>query len=73
MTDLPDIERLQALDLQPGDVLVATVPADITAMNLQLIVEDLERKLPGQQILVVTNEVDVAAYRPVPIESTEAT
>jgi hypothetical protein len=31
VTGLPDIERLQVLALQPGDVLVATVPTGITA------------------------------------------
>jgi hypothetical protein len=70
---LPDIERLQALALQPGDVLVATVPADLDAQQLRQVCDDLERKLPGQQVLVVTSDIDLAAYRPVPIEAQEAT
>jgi hypothetical protein len=70
---LPDIERLQAIDLQPGDVLVATVPADLDAEAVLRTVDYFKRKLPGQQVLVVTSDIDLAAYRPVPIEAQEAT
>ncbi len=72
MTDTiiePTIERIQALELRPGDVLVVTLPADATYEHFKLVEQILERKLPGQQVFVVTNEVDVAAYRPVPTET----
>lgn len=73
MTALPDIERLQALQLQPGDVLVATVPANITPAELEQVAKDLQHRLPGQQVLVITTGIDLAAYRPATIDAKETT
>ncbi len=63
----PVIERIQALELQPGDVLVVTLPEVATFEAIDHAREYLERRFPSQQILVTTRGVDVAAYRPVPI------
>lgn len=53
--DLPPVERLQAVKLEPGDTLVATVPreANITPDQVDEIKAALEAEFPGVEVLVV--------------------
>lgn len=61
MTDLPTIER--ALALQPGDVLVATLPRDVTPDQLDRIKVALNDEFDDIHVIVVVG-IDIRAYRP---------
>lgn len=69
MPDLPDIERLQAIDLQPGDVLIATLAAGITPDAFDQVSECLKGEFPDQHVIVLAGFEGVTAYRPVPVDS----
>jgi hypothetical protein len=64
MTDLP-IERIEALNLKPGDILVMTLPDHATAEMFHAVKEHLATELPDQRWLVITAGTTVDAYRPV--------
>lgn len=62
---LPPIERLQVVDIQPGDYVIATIAerafdwGEVKALG-----DDLRTRFPDQHVLVVTG-VDLDVMRPV--------
>jgi len=62
-TDLPDIERLEAVELRPGDTLIVTVPVDTTQDQADRVRAAVEAKLPGYPVLVKPASVTIEAVR----------
>lgn len=62
MTPLPPLERLQAVEVQPDDVIVATSPNVITATSIDAI----RRAFPRNKILVVEGGATIEVQRPAP-------
>lgn len=67
--DLPPIERLQVVALQPGDHLVATVPRGSSTDQMTNLAETLKARFPDNQVLIVTG-FELTAMRPVHIAET---
>lgn len=63
MTDL-DIERLQAVDLRPGDTIVVTVPERTSLANAEVIRNTIELRFPTNPVLVVPDGTDIEVVRP---------
>lgn len=67
MADLPSIERLQAVTIEPGDVIVVTLPAR-TPDDFAGWVDDIQaamaKKFPGHKVLIVSAGVEVSVMRP---------
>jgi hypothetical protein len=63
MTEI-EVERLQAVELRPGDVLVVTLPGDTEPDMFHRMAEFMEQRFPDQKVLVVTSAIDLSAYRP---------
>lgn len=61
-TDLPDIERIQTIDLGPNDHLLITLPIDTTLQDFNRFVEFFNGKL-GDRCIVVTANIDITAIR----------
>lgn len=61
--DLPPIERISAVSLEPGDVLFVTIPDDATPNQLRTIKEALGERFPDQTVLVMTSNVNVDVVR----------
>jgi hypothetical protein len=51
--ELPPIERVQAMRLEPGDTVIVTVPAHVTAVEIETLKGHMEELFPGHQIIVV--------------------
>ncbi len=64
MSALPPVERLQAVALRPGDVIVVTVPEDTDDADLHWVADAAKQWFPGHKIIVKSANVDMAAYRP---------
>jgi len=64
MTDLP-IERIEALALEHGDILIVTLPNSATFESVEQARRILADKLPDQETLVITAGTTIDAYRPV--------
>jgi len=60
---LDKLEKLQVLTLQPGDILVVTSHARLSAQQLHHLKEQLEQFVPGHQVMVVSSDVELAALR----------
>lgn len=72
MSDLPELERLQALSLDPGDVLVVTVRHSVSMAEVDQIKATVNEALPGHVVLVTSGDVDLSAYRPVTTAEAES-
>ena len=57
------IERLHAIEVKPGDVIVAKVPRDTNAAARTRILTHLQVAFPGHS--VITTLADLGVYRPV--------
>jgi len=62
--DLP-IDRIEALSLQPGDILVMTLADHATPEMIEAVTKHLAVEFPDQKWLVVTAGNTIDAYRPV--------
>jgi protein involved in polysaccharide export with SLBB domain len=62
-TELPEIERLEIIELRPGDVLLVTVPAHVSRQEAEEIRTVFETKFPGRSVLVKPVDVTVEAVR----------
>lgn len=64
---VPEVERLQAVKLEPGDVLVANVRPGVVLDQLAAsqIRQMLEAHFPGHQV-VVAQGVELGVVRPAP-------
>lgn len=69
MSDLPEIERLQAIAVQPGDLIVVKLPDDATQNSLSNVASVVRERFPDNEVLVVTASVDVAVMRPELVEA----
>jgi hypothetical protein len=61
--DLPEIERLQAVRLEPGDVVVLTVARPVSMSVAAELKGQLEPVFPGHRVLVLT-EAELEILRP---------
>lgn len=62
--DLPPIERLQAVMIQPGDVIIATAPEGTTDQDLDEILAQLTRFFTGHKVLVIAEGLSLSVQRP---------
>jgi len=60
---LDKLEKLQVLTLQPGDILVVTGHARLSAQQLHHIKQQLEQFVPDHQVVAVSSDVELAALR----------
>ncbi|HEV2928397.1 MAG TPA: hypothetical protein VGW74_06880 [Propionibacteriaceae bacterium] len=63
MTELPEVERLQAMELRPGDIIVAKLAMREDADLAAALRGALEGEFPGHRVLV-TWGVDIEVVRP---------
>ena len=63
MTDPDQYESVRILRLQPGDVLVVRLDADITRQQAHDIRQELKPKFPDNEVLVLGRGVDVEIFR----------
>jgi predicted dinucleotide-binding enzyme len=68
VTNLPEVQRLQAVAVQPGDVIVATVPAATAPETAERVENVLLALFPDNKVLVLTDNVDLGVYRPEDVE-----
>jgi enoyl-[acyl-carrier-protein] reductase (NADH) len=61
---LPAVERLQAVELGPRDVLVATVAAGTSSLAANVLLDYLRAKFPDNAVRVIGAGVTLAVYRP---------
>lgn len=60
--ELADVRRL---DIKPGEILVATLPADTTTATARLIQETVKTLLPdGVKLLLVSADLDLMVLNP---------
>ncbi len=64
MSDLPEIERLQAVELRDGDAIVLTVPSRTSTAVAGRVAEAVRDKLGVQQVVVLTSGMDLSVVRP---------
>ncbi|TXH48125.1 MAG: hypothetical protein E6Q97_25315 [Desulfurellales bacterium] len=67
--NLPDQEiryigELQRLVLQPGDIIVLTIDADLTDKALGVIEEHMSTIFPGHKVLCLTQGVKIGIINP---------
>lgn len=53
MSDLPPVERLQAVTVEPGDTIIATVPRETMLEHTDRVLDHLQEKFPNNQILIL--------------------
>lgn len=63
-----EIERVQALNVQPDETLVFTVdvqnlPRRLANERMMNISEFMKRKLPGSQVLVIDNSIKLEKFK----------
>jgi len=62
--DLPPIERMQAVEVGPNDVIVVTVPEDVEQHEADRIRDALVEHWPNNRIAVLAESIELAVYRP---------
>lgn len=62
--DLPPIERLQAVTIEPGDIIIATVPVDTDDQELEQISARLGQLFLGHKVVVITDGISLEVQRP---------
>lgn len=61
--DLPPIERVEAVRLEPGDVVVLTVAQPIPMAVAESLKEQLRPVFPGHKVLIVS-QAELEILRP---------
>lgn len=62
--ELPTVERMQAVEVRPGDVIVATVPADTGQAEVERLRDFIVERWPGNRVAVLANGIELAVHRP---------
>jgi hypothetical protein len=60
-----EIERLQAINVEPGDIIIITMPEHATEQDLARLAEIIHGKFPGHEVFIKTIGVEVGVVRPV--------
>lgn len=64
MSDLPAVERIEAHEVRPDDVVVVKVPRSTTMQEANELDQVLARRLPpGARWVVATSDMDIEVYR----------
>jgi hypothetical protein len=58
------IERLQAVEIRPSDVIVATVPLDTDPEELHEISAALREAFAPNKVICMTSSIEVEVHRP---------
>lgn len=53
MRDLPPLERVQVVEIRPGDTVIATIPQGVGPEQAQQLVGELEARFPNNLVLLV--------------------
>ena len=61
--DLSDVERIQAVEIQPGDTIVVTLPPHATPEQFNVFNEKVSALFEGHEVVVVTSGVDISVMR----------
>lgn len=74
MTDLtnqdPPIQRLEVVTLRPGDLLAATVKEPLSDAAAARLYDRLLARVPaGVEVVIVSGQIELAAYRPLAEEA----
>lgn len=63
LADGARIERLQAIDLQPGDLIIGTLPADCTQTLAEAVGADLQTRFPDNPTMLLPTGVSMHTVR----------
>lgn len=61
---MPEVERLQVVEVRPGDTVVATVPADTNPAEATDLCDGLAARWPDTRVVVLAGAIELAVYRP---------
>lgn len=64
MTDLPPVERLQVVEIRPGDTILASVSAWTPMDQVQALKRQLAERWPDNEISILAGGIKLAVYRP---------
>jgi len=66
MAELPDVERLQVVDIRPNDTIVLHLPERTTLEQGEELAARFRAKFPDQKVLVLGAGLEIEVHRAPP-------